>query len=87
MWQIQFATILLICTSMLFSHVTLFLLSSDYNLLILMLCLLHFVLFFYYFLSAGLFSEFFSPLSPPDCNDNAFFSFLSSSLQEKKSKI
>ena len=48
-----------------------------------MLCLLYFVLFFL-FLSAGLFSEFFSPLSPPDCNDNAFFSFLSSSLQEKK---
>ena len=86
MWQIQFATILLISSSMLFSHVTLFLLSSDYNLLILMLCLLHFVLFFL-FLSASLFSEFFSPLSPPDCNDSAFFSFLSSSLQEKKSKI
>ena len=51
-----------------------------------MLCLLHFVLLFL-FLSSSLFSEFFSPLSPPDWNDNAFFSFLSSSLQEKKSKI
>ena len=47
-----------------------------------MLCLLHFVLLFL-FLSSSLFSEFFSPLSPPDWNDNAFFSFLSSSLQEK----
>ena len=51
-----------------------------------MLCLLHFILFFL-FLSPGLFSEFISSFSPPDCNGNAFFSFLSSSLQEKKSSI
>ena len=38
----------------------------------------------YFCLWPSLFSEFISSFSPPDCTGNAFFSFLSSSLQREK---
>ena len=51
--------------------------------------MLYLLYFFHFlkFLSPGLFLEFISSFSLPDCNGNAFFSFLSSSLQQKKTKI